>query len=392
MTTLSRPLPSFLRSLCATVLLGTCSWYAQANTTEVTELLKANEPVQALTLLDQQLAKNPKDPQLRFLQGVAQAMANKNKEAIATFTQLTEEYPNLPEPYNNLAVLYANQNQLDKSREALERAIRTNPSYSTAHENLGDIYAKLAAQAYNNALQLNASHAESVQPKLALIHDLFTTSRTIALAQAAAGKPAGTQIVTALPKTPAPSTTAAAPSAAQPKAQVQPAATPASATPAAPAAAPAAATPPAAAPTVATAPAAASQAGNAPAAAASDSATTTQTAQVDQDVQAAVQAWAKAWAARDMAAYLGAYSPNFHPPGKQSRAAWEKERRSRIVGKKHIDVQLSDLSVNVDEPGRATVRFQQAYKANDFQSNSRKTLVLEQHQGKWLILREAVGG
>lgn len=109
-------------------------------------------------------------------------------------------------------------------------------------------------------------------------------------------------------------------------------------------------------------------------------------------MQAAVQAWAKAWAARDMAAYLGAYSPNFHPPGKQSRAAWEKERRSRIVGKKHIDVQLSDLSVNVDEPGRATVRFQQAYKANDFQSNSRKTLVLEQHQGKWLILREAVGG
>ena len=168
MTTLSRPLPSFLRSLCATVLLGTCSWYAQANTTEVTELLKANEPVQALTLLDQQLAKNPKDPQLRFLQGVAQAMANKNKEAIATFTQLTEEYPNLPEPYNNLAVLYASQNQYDKARTALEMAVRLNPSYATAHENLGDIYAKLASQSYGKSLQIEANNPQAQQKVSAL--------------------------------------------------------------------------------------------------------------------------------------------------------------------------------------------------------------------------------
>ena len=53
-------------------------------------------------------------------------------------------------------------------------AIRTNPSYATAHENLGDIYAKLASQAYNKALQLDAANATSVKPKLALIRELFS--------------------------------------------------------------------------------------------------------------------------------------------------------------------------------------------------------------------------
>src|SRR5574344_1191979 len=128
-------------------------------------------------------------------------MANKPKEAIDTFTALTKEYPELPEPYNNLAVLYANQNQLDKSREALERAIRTNPSYSTVHENLGDIYAKLAGQAYSKALQLNANQTDSVQPNLQLMHELFTPSQRTALAQAARHKPLSTQVAAAQPQT-----------------------------------------------------------------------------------------------------------------------------------------------------------------------------------------------
>ena len=75
-------------------------------------------------------------------------------------------------------MLYANQNQLDKARTALEMAIRTNPSYATAHENLGDIYAKLASQAYNKALQLDATSANSVKPKLALIRELFSARRS----------------------------------------------------------------------------------------------------------------------------------------------------------------------------------------------------------------------
>jgi tetratricopeptide (TPR) repeat protein len=96
-------------------------------------------------------------------------------DAIAVFTKLAEDYPELPEPYNNLAVLYAQQKQYDKARTALEMAIRTHPSYSIAHENLGDVYAKLASQAYDKALQLDSSNA-ATQSKLSMIRELISTS------------------------------------------------------------------------------------------------------------------------------------------------------------------------------------------------------------------------
>ena len=233
MKKISQPLHSLRRRVTATVatalLVGASTAYA--NNADITSLLQGSQPEQALKLIDQRLSATPKDPQLRFLQGVAFAMANKNKEAIDTFTQLTKEFPELPEPYNNLAVLYANQNQLDKSRQALEQAIRTNPSYSTAHENLGDIYAKLASQAYSKALQLDGSHAQSVQPKLALIHDLFSTGQAQAQAQALAQAPSApapvtataTQAVSSSTTAPAQATVVAAAATAQPVASAQPA-------------------------------------------------------------------------------------------------------------------------------------------------------------------------
>ncbi len=139
---------------------------------DVNQLLRAGKYAEALGKADRYLAGKPRDPQMRFLKGVIQTEAGKPAEAISTFVKLTEDYPELPEPYNNLAVLYASQSQYDKARAALEMAIRTNPSYATAHENLGDVYAKLASQAYSKALQLDSNNT-SVQPKLALIRDLF---------------------------------------------------------------------------------------------------------------------------------------------------------------------------------------------------------------------------
>ena len=81
----------------------------------------------------------------------------------------------MPEPYNNLAVLYASQGQYDKARKSLEMAIRTHPSYAIAHENLGDVYAKMASEAYDKALQLDRGNA-AAQTKLAMIKDLFSSS------------------------------------------------------------------------------------------------------------------------------------------------------------------------------------------------------------------------
>ena len=142
---------------------------------EISQLLKTGKAAEALGKADQRLTAAPRDPQLRFLRGVAQTDIGQTDAAIATFTQLIQEYPELPEPYNNLAALYASQNELEKARTALEMAVRMNPSYAIAHENLGDIYALMAAQAYDRALQIDASNA-GAQTKQALIRDLLKVS------------------------------------------------------------------------------------------------------------------------------------------------------------------------------------------------------------------------
>lgn len=329
---LLRPVSASLASLrrmsatCAVAAALSASFgaWAQADAyAEVNRLVRAGQLADALAKAEQHLTAKPTDPQMRFLKGVIQTESGKTTEAIATFGKLTEDFPELPEPYNNLAVLYAGQSQFDKARAALEMAIRTNPSYATAHENLGDVYAKLASQAYSKALQLDANNTGAA-PKLSLIRNLFAGGKTSA--------------------TPAP---ASAPTAESPKM--------ASATPA-----PAA---PSAAPDV-----------QAPSAA----------------VEQAVQAWASAWSAKDMKAYLGAYAPNFTPAGGQRRTEWEAERRSRIVPRNRIDVELSDLNVSL-AGDRATVRFQQAYRSDAVNVTSRKTLEMIRSGNRWLIVRESTG-
>jgi tetratricopeptide (TPR) repeat protein len=324
---------------------------------DVNQLLRSGKLPEALAKAEQYLQAKPRDPQMRFVKGVIQSESGKPFDAIATFTKLTEEYPELPEPYNNLAVLYAGQNQLDKARTALEMAIRTNPSYTTAHENLGDVYAKLASQAYSKALQLDANNS-GIQPKLALIRELFAPAPkgqkpSITPTTSPASSPAApaTSTSTSPAATPSGTSSASATKASLPPAPI--------ATPVAPATAPG------------TAPAATGPAAS-------------------RDVERAVNAWAAAWAAKDMGAYLGAYGRDFDPPGKLSRAAWEEERRQRILSKSRISVKLSDVSISV-KGNTASAKFRQDYVANELSANSRKTLDLVKSGERWLIVREQAG-
>ena len=129
----------------------------------------------------------------RFLKGLIYTEQGNTREAIEMFRKLTEDYPELPEPYNNLAVIYASQGQYDRARAALEQSIRTHPSYATAYENLGDVYAKLASQAYDKALKLDSSNA-GAQNKLALVRELVGNAAPVRIATAeqkpAAARPA----------------------------------------------------------------------------------------------------------------------------------------------------------------------------------------------------------
>src|SRR5258708_17678329 len=149
--------------------------FAARSYEDESKLFKQGNYAEALEKVESMTTANPRDARERFLKGLSLTEQNKPAEAVKVFTSLTEDYPELPEPYNNLAVLYASQGQYDKARNSLEMAIRTHPSYAIAHENLGDVYAKMASEAYDKALQLDRSNA-AAQTKLAMIKDLFSSS------------------------------------------------------------------------------------------------------------------------------------------------------------------------------------------------------------------------
>jgi ketosteroid isomerase-like protein len=252
-------------------------------------------------------------------------------------------------------------------------AIRTNPSYATAHENLGDVYAKLASQAYNKALQLDNTNT-AVAPKLALIRELFSANvakgqRPAPVPAAAAPAPAPIPPVAVKPPPTLPTQVAA-------KAPPAPVAAPAPAAAPVPVHTP---TPAAVAPVVVTPPPAAAPAPAAPAAGNSN-----------REAEAAVKAWANAWAAKDMKNYLASYGKEFVPPSSMSRSQWEAERKQRIGSKNNISIKLENLVVTA-EGSKATAKFRQDYKASGLSVSSRKTLDLVKTGDRWQIVRESTG-
>ncbi|MEE8321095.1 MAG: tetratricopeptide repeat protein, partial [Gammaproteobacteria bacterium] len=118
-------------------------------------LIDKGQLQQALELADEQIVQDDSDIRLLFMKGLILTRMDDLDNAAELFVRMTNEHPELPEPFNNLAVIYALKGEFDKAEEALQKAINTHPSYATAHENLGDLYAKMASQAYNQALELD---------------------------------------------------------------------------------------------------------------------------------------------------------------------------------------------------------------------------------------------
>lgn len=138
---------------------------------DVEKLFRGGESALALQQADRAIAARPRDASMRFLRGVMLSEAKREAEAIDAFTRLTEDFPDLPEPYNNLAVLYAAQGKIDKARELLETALRHDPSYFTAHENLGDVFMRLARREYERAAASGRGDPE-LERKLKLARQL----------------------------------------------------------------------------------------------------------------------------------------------------------------------------------------------------------------------------
>lgn len=368
------------KKLLCTLIAASLAWplaAAAADVSSINQNIQRGNLSAALSETDALLKQNPKDPQLQFLRGVILTEQKKDAEAIQVFKQLTEQYPELPEPYNNLAVLYAQQGKYEQARAALEMAIRTNPSYATAQENLGDIYAKLASLAYQKALQLSPGDNAGTKLKLNLIRELFNQSG----GGVAGSKPAATTPVAAHLPTESPKAEAAAAKSAAPQAAAKPSVVavtkPAPAAPAHPAPQPA---PPVAKAADKTPE---SEVAKPVAAAASD---TDARAAID----AAVQQWAQAWSSKNLPGYFAAYAPNFQPEKGLSLAAWKEQRRRLIGDKKDISVVVKNLTVKVDG-NTATARFRQIYNSGNIHFDGPKTLRFQLENGKWLIVREIAG-
>ena len=164
------------------VIASLCSLPAFADDYDpVNQLLRDGQLQQAMVKADAYLAQNPRDPQMRFLKALIQQDGGQRDAAIASYVALTQDYPELPEPYNNVAVLYAARGDFEKARDALEMATRNSRSYATAHENLGDVYARLAEKSYRQALQIDAGNT-TLAPKLTLIRQLINAPAAARLA------------------------------------------------------------------------------------------------------------------------------------------------------------------------------------------------------------------
>jgi tetratricopeptide (TPR) repeat protein len=351
---------------------------------EIQRLIKSGQATQALKLIDDALAKNPKDPAMRFRRGVTLSMLDRKPEALQVFQKLVEDHPEMPAPYNNLAVLYGSQGDYDKARAALVAAIRTNPQYATAYQNLGDVYAQLASQAYSKALQIDKSDTVT-PPKLVLLRELIANPATGSAPTAVA---AATPAPAPVPAPAKPVQVAAATPAPVPVAAPKPAPVPPPAPAPTPVVPPKPAPVPAPAPTPAPKPAPAPAPTPVPAPAPAPAIVTSNGLS---DVSDAVHAWATAWSRRDMAGYLGAYTPDYATGGK-SHKAWEEDRKARILPRKHIAVEISDLRVSVNGD-KAQAHFKQTYESDALTTSGHKTLdLVRTPSGKWLIKQESVGG
>ncbi|MDZ7735542.1 MAG: tetratricopeptide repeat protein [Gammaproteobacteria bacterium] len=375
MTTMTYPgSPNGCRILAA--VLFACLWsttVAAATPAEVQTLLKKGELQAALELAHTGLEENADDIEMRFLKGLILTRMERFDDAEREFQALIEKHPKLPEPYNNLAVVYAAQGEYEKARETLLRAINTHPSYATAYENIGDIYAKMASDAYNQALQLDTDNT-AAREKLALVNDLFSAEQVAAASMVATPAPeSGPQQAqleperaVAEPEKPKdeparPTAEMPGPVMTEPKLQTQPEKQ-----------AVAAAEPP-------------------PAREETQSKTPEEKQPDTGDVVQAVRDWAAAWSNQDVEAYLGFYADGFLPPAGMSRGDWAEQRRERLSAPEFIRVDIDNVRVNPLGPGVVQVRFRQDYESDTYGDSVIKTLLMKHDGDRWLIAEEHSG-
>ncbi|AYD65676.1 tetratricopeptide repeat protein [Achromobacter sp. LC458] len=124
-------------------------------TNRIEMLLNRGDNEEALAMIEKREAEikdqRGTDVQLMFQHARALAALNRTGEAIDIYTDMTTRFPELPEPWNNLAALYASRGELEKAQDALQMALRADPGYAAARANLGDLQLLQALRTYKKA-------------------------------------------------------------------------------------------------------------------------------------------------------------------------------------------------------------------------------------------------
>jgi tetratricopeptide (TPR) repeat protein len=141
-------------------LLVTGTALAAASMQQMQQLISQERFVDAVSTGEQLLSQNPRHSQARFLTAYAYQMSAQTDRAISLYQGLIEDNPQLPEPRNNLAMIYLARGDYDRASQLLVEAINTRSSYAIAYENLSQVYKGLASEAYRRAVSESSEPAK----------------------------------------------------------------------------------------------------------------------------------------------------------------------------------------------------------------------------------------
>ena len=283
---------------------------------------------QALSQISTLLADNANDAQALLLKGNVSKLMGNTAEAASIFKQLINQYPTMPEAYNNLAVLYADKGQTALAIETLQQVFSTSDSYATAYKNLRELYNQMASSAYREALDLDKKTKQKTGQYALLNKTLFTKAVT---ANSSSADVTTAQLSQLVDMTEA---LTQAPTAAVSQVKV------------------------------------------------------VGVFDINGQITGMVQAWSQAWSQRSVEDYFSFYHRNFIPPSKMSRKQWEAYRGKRIQRPKFIEIDVIGITVKQLSPKSATAIFEQHYRSDTFKDTVVKKLSLRKDQGKWLIIQE----
>jgi tetratricopeptide (TPR) repeat protein len=332
--------------------------------------LKTRQYANASTTGQALLQVQPDDAQTLFLTALAFQQTGQNSIATRYYQKLIGLHPNLPEPRNNLAMIYMNQGKYDEAIDVLVATLNTHPAYATAWENLKRLYQGLASEAYRKALSKDQDRKEkkprSVMNKIQLtaLTQLYNAPETI--------KPRLT-LARVEPDSKKPPVKAKN----NPQSKLARSPTKAKATAKAPAQT------------------------LKPVASAGKASTTRQVNPTQSDAKAkvtpgenpqqalirSIKSWAKAWSAKDFDRYVAHYIDGYRD-AKPSHRAWLDYRRARIVRPGFIRVEVDHFKVKSASAQRAIIDFRQRFTSPNYRDRVLKRLYLSKTASGWKISRE----